>query len=101
MKSLTSQQKSDIQTLENFLNDPAWMELYGYNTFTTVEVAKLYEHLNANKKGNLHREALAKEALSLFPHRSREGGGNRLLVGSLVTGVLFIIGGVGAFMVWG
>ena len=101
MKSLSNQQKSDIQTLGNFLNDPAWMELYGYNTFTTGEVTKLYEHLNSNKKGNLHREALAKEALALFPHRARGKNGNKLLVGSLVTGVLFVIGGAGAFIIWG
>lgn len=100
MKSLTSQQKSDIQTLENFLNDPAWMELYGYNTLTTGEVVKLYEHLNTNKKGNLHREALAKEALALFPHRAKGKGGNKLVVSSLAAGVLFVVG-VGAFMIWG
>jgi len=101
MRPLTSQQKSEIQTLGNFLNDPAWMELYGYNTLTTGEVVKLYDHLKTNKKGNLHREALAKEALILFPHRARGKGGNKLLIGSLAAGVMFLIGGVGAFMVWG
>ena len=101
MKSVTSHQKSEIQTLGNFLNDPAWMELYGYNTFTIGEVTKLYEHLNNNNKGNLHREALAKEALILFPHRARGKGGNKLLIGSLVAGATFVVGGVGAFMVWG
>jgi hypothetical protein len=106
MKSLTSQQKSDIQTLGNFLNDPAWMELYGYNTFTIGEVTKLYEHLNSNKKGNLHREALAKEALILFPHRARGNNRSKKLIGSIVIGIgLLVIGIAGgkavAFMIWG
>lgn len=106
MNSLTAQQKSDIQSLRNFLNDSPWMELYGYNTFSATEVTKLYEHLNTNSKGNLHREALVKEALILFPHRARGNNGSKKLVGLLVIGIGLLVIGVAAgkavaFMIWG
>lgn len=100
MKSLTRQQKSEIQTLANFLNDPAWMELYGYNAFTLAEIAKLHEHLGLAKKGNLHREALAKEALALFPARSRKRTGSNKKIYITVSGVVILIAAVSAFAMW-
>lgn len=101
MNSIANQQKSDIQGLNTFLNDSAWMELYGYNTFSSSELKKLHEHLKSMNKKNPHRQELVKEALILFPHRARGKGGSRLLIGSLIAGAMFVIGGAGAFIVWG
>jgi len=102
MQSFTRQQKAEIQTLESFLNDSAWMELYNYNSFTVSEIIKLYEHLNSNKKGNLHREALAKEALLLFPHRTRRpNAGKRVVVYVSLVAAFLLAATVGAFALWG
>jgi hypothetical protein len=101
MNSIANQQKSDIQGLNTFLNDSAWMELYGYNTFSSSELTKLYEHLKKINKKNPHRQELVKEALILFPHRAKGKGGNKFVVSSLLVGVLFVVVGIGAFMIWG
>lgn len=102
MEPTTNNKKSDVIALAKFLNDAAWMELYGYTTFSLGEVGKLHEHLQNNNKGNLHREALVKEALQLFPHRTRKNGANKKLLGSIAIGIILLVAsGAGALMIWG
>ncbi len=101
VKSLSRNQKAEIQTLSNFLNDPAWMELYGYTAFTLDEVVKLHEHLVIVKKGNLHREALAKEALALFPQRARGRSGSVKKIYLTVSSVLILlVAAAGVVFLW-
>ncbi len=65
-----SEDKQGIASLNNFLNDPCWMDNYGYKTFSSSEIAKLYSNLKGDKKLNLHREAVVSYALKMFPHRA-------------------------------
>ena len=98
---LTAEDKLAIKQLEEFVNDIAFMELYGYTSFKPREIVGLYQILKASNKVGLHRAAMAQEALIHFPHRKKGESKTKKLVGTVAVAiVVLLLLGLGASKVF-
>lgn len=66
---MNTNDKDDVTTLKNFVNDECWGNRYNYKPLSNKEITELYTELKEHKKLNLHRKDMAEYVLKKFPHR--------------------------------